>query len=129
MGCAQPPLRPHLVAHGLLNGQNITTFGMTPNAYGTTANLTLVNSKRFTYPLADPGGSFSTETPAGMARVKTTDIHLPYSSFPTATTIHVRLDLNRRYDSTNHVAVLDMKAYIGDSFPLGASPSRHDSSF
>jgi hypothetical protein len=57
-----------------------------------------------------------------MARVKTADGHLPYSSFPTATTIHVRLDLNRRYDSTNHVAVLDMKAYIGNSFPLGELP-------
>jgi hypothetical protein len=116
-----------LVAHGFPNGQNITTFGMTPNAYGTTANLTLVNSTRFTYPLADPGGSFSTETPAGMARVKTADIHLPYSSFPTATTIHVRLDLNRRYDTTNHVAVLDMKAYVGDSFPEGCLPISGDS--
>jgi hypothetical protein len=111
------------VAHGLLNGGNITTFGMTPNAYGTTANLTLVDSKNFTFPLiANPGGTFSTETPAGMARVKSTDGHLPYSAFPTATTIHVRLDLNRRYDSTNHVAVLDMKAYIGNSFPLGELP-------
>jgi hypothetical protein len=111
------------VAHGLVDGQNITTFGMTPNAYGTTANLTLVNGMQFTYPLADPGGSFSTETPAGMAMVKSTDDHLPYTAgyrfgFPTATTIYVRLDLNRRYDSTNHIAVLDMKAYIGDSFPL-----------
>jgi hypothetical protein len=109
--------------HGFANGQNITTFGMTPNAYGTTANLTLVNATQFTYPLADPGGSFSTETPAGMAMVKSTDAHLPYTAgyrfgFPTATTIYVRLDLNRRYDSTNHVAVLDMKAYVGDSFPL-----------
>jgi hypothetical protein len=110
-------------SHGFANGQNITTFGMTPNAYGTTANLTLVNATQFTYPLADPGGSFSTETPAGMAMVKSTDAHLPYTAgyrfgFPTATTIYVRLDLNRRYDSTNHVAVLDMKAYVGDSFPL-----------
>jgi hypothetical protein len=111
------------VAHLLSNLQNITTFGMTPSGYGTTANLTFVDSKNFTFPLAtNPGGSFSTETPAGMARVKTADGHLPYSSFPTATTIHVRLDLNRRYDSTNHVAVLDMKAYIGNSFPLGELP-------
>lgn len=111
------------VAHGLLNGENITTFGMTPNAYGTTANLTLVNATQFTYPLANPGGSFSTETPVGMVRVPG-DTHFstcpsPCKGFPTATTIYVRLDLNRRYDATNHVAVLDMKAYAGDLFPLG----------
>jgi hypothetical protein len=110
------------VAHGLLNGESITTFGMTPSAYGTTANLTLVDSTHFDYPLANPGASFLTETPAGMARVKSTDGHLPFSAFPTTTTIHVRLDLNRRYDTTNHVAVLDMKAYIGNSFPLGELP-------
>jgi hypothetical protein len=112
------------VAHGLSNGQSITTFGMTPNAYGTTANLTLVNPTRFTYPLADPGGTFSTETPTGMAMVKSADPHLPYTTgyrfgFPTTTTIHVRLDLSRRYDSANHVAVLDLKAYVGDRFPEG----------
>jgi hypothetical protein len=118
------------VAHELLDGQNITTFGMTPNAYGTTANLTLVNSTRFTYPLADPGGTFSTETPTGMAMVKSADPHLPYTTgyrfgFPTASTIHVRLDVNRRYDTNNHVAVLDMKAYIGNTFPLaeGCTPA------
>lgn len=111
------------VAHGLSNGQSITTFGMTPNAYGTTANLTLVNPTRLTYPLADPGGTFSTEIPTGMAMVKSTDPHLPYTmgyrfGFPTASTIHVRLDINRRYDTNNHVAVLDIKAYVGNTFPL-----------
>ena len=79
-----------------------------------------VDSTTFKFPLAaDPDGSFSTEVPAGMARVKTADTHLPYSSFPTATSIYVRLDLTRRYDTTNQVALLDMKAYIGSSFPLG----------
>lgn len=107
------------VSHGLTNGQNITTYGMTPSGFGATANLTLVDATHFTFPLAtNPVGSFSTETPAGMAMVKTTDTHLPYSAFPTSTSIYVRLDLSRNYDSTNHVAVMDMKAYIGDSFPL-----------
>lgn len=112
------------VAHLLSNLQNITTFGMTPSGYGTTANLTFVDSKNFTFPLAtNPGGSFSTETPAGMVRVPG-DNHFstctsPCKGFPTATTIYVRVDLNRRYDSTNHLAVLDMKAYAGDLFPLG----------
>ncbi len=110
------------VAHGLIDGQSITTFGMTPSGYGTTANLSLIDPKNFTFLLTDPGGSFSTESPAGMVRVPG-DAHFstcasPCKGFPTATTIYVRLDINRRYDSTNHIAVLDMKAYAGDFFPL-----------
>ena len=108
--------------HGLTTLQNITTSGMTPGGFGTTASLTLVDATHFTYPLGtDPAGTFATESPAGMAMVKSSDINLPHSAstgFPTATNIHVRLDLNRSYDATNHVAVLNMKAYIGDTFPL-----------
>ncbi len=112
-------------SHGLDTGQNITTHGMTPNGFGTTANLTKVDSTHFTYPLAtDPVGSFSTETPTGMAMVKTSNSNLPYSTntgFPASTSIYVRLDLNRRYDVSNHVAVLDMKAYILDRVNLADS--------
>lgn len=117
-------------SHGFSNLQNITTFGMTPTGFGATANLTLVNTKRFTYPVAtDPSGSFSTETPAGMALV-TTDPHIstcasPCVGFP-STSIHVRLDLTRSYDSTNHVAVLNLKAYVGDVFPIGEACSSTD---
>jgi len=119
-------------AHGLSTGWNITTFGMTPSAFGTTANLIKTGASSFTYPLAfDPLGTFVTETPAGMALVKSSDAYLPYSSIPlniaalpcngtceTNTVIHVRLDISRSYDATNHIAVLNMKAYIGDRFPL-----------
>ncbi len=112
-------------AHGLSNGQNITTYGMTlgnpPGSFGATANLSLTDATHFTFPLAtDPVGSFSTEAPAGMAMVNTGS-PLPYTAFPTSTNIYVRLDINRRYDNINHLAVLNMKAYITNSSPSGCT--------
>lgn len=126
--------------HGLTTGQNIATFGITPAGFDATANLTYIDSNHFSFPISDPSGSFSTETPAGMALVKTGDAYMPRSSLPLNTAasvpcndtggipcvatgvIHVRLDISRTYDATNHVAMLSMKAYIGDTFPLSDLP-------
>ena len=71
---------------------------------------------------SDPSATFSTETPAGMALVKSSDTHLPYSALPTGTSIYVRLDISRSYDATNHVALLNMKTYVGNTFPLADQP-------
>jgi hypothetical protein len=102
-------------SHGFSNGENVTTFGMTPSGFGATANLVYGTTTQFTYPLTtDPAGSFATESPAGMAMIKTSDTHLPYSSFPSSTNIYVRLDITRSYDATNRIAVLDVKTYVMD---------------
>lgn len=121
-------------AHGLTTGPGYTysTYGMTPGTFGVSTTLASLDSTHFTYALgSDPNGTFATETPAGMARVNTGDAYLPRSAFPlnTAslpcngtceqdTVIHVRLDISRTYDATNNIAVLNMKAYIGDTFDL-----------
>lgn len=107
--------------HGFSSGQAITIAGVTPGGYNTSGSATSVSAKFFDYPLAtDPAGGFSTETPSGMSILKnsTTAPHnyLKYPSIPTATAIYVRLDISRSYDSVNHVAVLNTKAYIGDTF-------------
>lgn len=101
-----------------------TIFGATPSVFDTTP-LTIypLTSPTFSYSVPAPSspGSFSTENPAGMFLLKsstsTPHNYFNYSSIPTNTSFHVRLDVTRSYDSTNHVAVLNLKAYIGDTFP------------
>lgn len=115
-------------SHPMTSGETATIFGVTPtvsasgaaSGFNTSASLTKNGATLLSYALgSDPGGSFTTETPAGMKVVSSSDTHLPYSNaFPTGTAIHVRLDISRSYDSTNHIAVLNMKAYVGDTFPI-----------
>ncbi len=107
--------------HGFSSGQVITIAGVTPGGYNTSGSATYLSSKFFDYPLAtDPAGGFSTETPGGMSILKnsTTPPHnyLKYTSIPPTTSIYVRLDISRSYDSVHHIAILNTKAYIGDTF-------------
>lgn len=111
--------------HGFSTGQSVTVAGVTPPGYNISGTATNLSSRFFDYPIGtDPGGSFSAEAPAGMSILKnsTTAPHsyLRHTSIPTATSIYVRLDISRSYDSANHIAVLSTKAYIGDTF--GSSP-------
>ena len=96
--------------------------GITPSGYATSQALTKTDTTHYTYPLplgSNPG-TFATESPAGMMIVQSSSAspynYLNYPSLPTGTDIHVRLDISRSYDSTNHVALLTLKAYVGDTF-------------
>lgn len=105
--------------------------GITPPGYMTSATLNKNSATNFYYSLgSDPGGTFSTESPKGMMVVQSSTSapysYLNYSSLPTSTNIHVRLDISRSYDSTNHVALLNLKAYVGDTF--GSAPDTCSSS-
>ena len=111
--------------HGFSTGQSVTIAGVTPGGYNASGTVTSLSAKLFDYPLAtDPAGTFSAESPAGMSILKNSATaphnYFRHTSIPTATSIYVRLDISRSYDSTNHIAVLNTKAYIGDTF--GSSP-------
>lgn len=117
-------------SHGMSTGTSVATYGASPGGFGTTATLTSTGASTFTYPLGSDlsASTFSAEAPAGMIVMNGTVPYLSSSNaipFNTAslpyngsswqdTVIHVRLDVSRTYDSTNHMAVLNMKAYIGD---------------
>lgn len=110
-------------AHGFASGQMVSIAGASPTGYNGTFAVSVVDATTFTYTLAtDPGGSFAATSFAtpGISTVKLTDTHLPYNgSMPGNTSIHVRIDVVRSYDSAAHRASLTVKTYIGDTFPLG----------
>lgn len=117
-------------AHGIATGRSITTLGATPAGFGTTAALTSTGLTTFDYPLGSDlsASTFAAESPAGMLIMNGAVPYMSSSnSLPITTTtvpytgsgwqdtvIQVRLDITRRYDSTNQMTVLGMKAYIGD---------------
>ena len=111
--------------HGFSSGQTVAVAGATPGGYNAGGTVTSLSSKLFDYPLAtDPVGNFLTETPTGMSILKNSATaphnYFRHTSIPRATSVYVRLDISRSYDSTHHIAVLNTKAYIGDTF--GSSP-------
>jgi hypothetical protein len=97
-------------AHGLVAGQRVHVAGVSPTGYNgtfTVASATTTAPYQFTYALADdPGGSFAGGVFARPGIATTT--------MPTATDIHVRLDLRRSYDAATRQATLHMKAYVGN---------------
>ena len=116
-------------AHGLTTGQMVEISNASPSTLNGPYVVTVTDATHFQYALAsDPGGSFdgSTFATPGIATVKLTDAFLPYSSLPTGTDIHVRLDIIRSYDTTRHQATLSLKAYIGDTFALAGNCSLAD---
>ena len=109
--------------HGFSTGQSVTVAGATPNGFDISGSITNNGaSTSFSYPsLTDLTGiTFAKESLAGMFLLKKSTTapykYLKYSSIPTATNIFVRLDISRTYDNTNHIALLNLKAYIGDTF-------------
>jgi hypothetical protein len=107
-----------------------SVFGVAPSAFSTGSSIIApLSSPTFSYsvPASASPGYFATESPAGMfvLRSSTTTPHnyFNYPSIPVNANVHVRLDITRSYDTVNHVAVLNMKAYIGDTFPSVAPPA------
>ena len=107
-----------------------TIFGVTPSAYDITPlTIAPLSSPNFSYSFLAPSpGSFSTENPSGMfllgSPASPAQAYFNYLSIPTSgpgTPFYVRLDITRSYDSTNNVAVLNLKAYISDFNNLPAA--------
>ena len=111
-------------SHGLSSGLGHSIRGITPSTFESSgAVVTSIAGNRFTYSAStNAGDTFTAETPAGMMLVRKTNStphgYLYFNGFPLNTDIHVRIDISRRYDTTNRIAILDLKAYVGNSFPL-----------
>ena len=112
-------------AHGLVSGQQVTIYGITPNAYNGSYSITVVDATHFTYPLASgpgasgSGGSVSSAN-IGLSILTTCDAHLPYATWPNSippnnVPIYVRLDIAKSY--TAPTGTYTFKAYIATDFP------------
>lgn len=117
-------------AHGFSSGTSVTSYGLDPSGFGTTATLSTASGSSLTYSLGSDlsASSFSAESPPGMVVmngsvpyfVTSNEFALATAAVPyngsswTSTVYHVRLDVSRSHDSANGAAVLTMKAYIGD---------------
>ncbi len=127
---------------GLQTGNYVTIRGTCPGDYGGKYQVTSVlDPTDFTYSLsANPGAQyFANAVPGivtaaplngtgilsgsgGQMPVNGSSIPLPYNgSTPRNGVIHVRLDVSRSYDATSHLAILNLKAYMADTFGVASN--------